>query len=182
MLSRLNLMIVALAIVGAAAGVWLGGRLPVTSGLALPANLIPMAIGEVRSNLALIDTQGKARQLSEWDGRLVLLNFWATWCGPCRDEMPLLEATNQRYAERGLVVIGVAIDEDDAVREYLKDFPQRYPILLGGDTEPDASVIFGNTRSVLPYSVLIGRNGKLLAQHSGSFSQNTLVDWLTPHL
>ncbi len=182
MLNRINVLIVLVALLSAGIGVWLGGRLRTAPGSTVPTNLTPLAIGDSRSELALTDATGQSRKLSDWDGKLILLNFWATWCGPCREEMPLLDATDQRYAAQGFAVIGVALDESDAVHEYLKDFPMHYPILLAGDAQPDPGLLFGNTRSVLPYSVLIGRDGKVLAQHAGGFSPATLAKWLTPYL
>ena len=79
-------------------------------------------------------------------------------------------------------MVGIAIDDAGAVRDFLKDSPVRYPILIGGDDDPNASLLFGDTRSVLPYSVLIGRDGRLLAQRAGSFSASELSNWLQPHL
>jgi len=96
--------------------------------------------------------------------------------------MPLLDHTGAKFAGAGLAVIGVAIDDTDAVQDFLHDNPVRYPILIGDSVDPDPSLLFGDTRSVLPYSVLIGRDGKILAQRAGSFTSGTLADWLEPHL
>jgi thiol-disulfide isomerase/thioredoxin len=136
----------------------------------------------MRADLQLDDAEGAAHRLSEWDGKLVLLNFWATWCGPCREEMPLLSETQQRFSANGLEVVGIAIDNASSVQDFLKNSPVRYPILVGGDDEDNPSLLFGDTRSVLPYSVLIGRDGKVVAQRAGSFSADGLVRWLQPHL
>ena len=82
-----------------------------------------------------------------------------------------------------IAVIGVAIDDATATRDFLKDNPVGYPILVDDPQKgSDLSVTFGNNRSVLPYTVLIGRDGRILAQHFGTFSETLLEDWLKPHL
>ncbi len=182
MLNRTNLLIVVIALLGAAGGFFLGGKLQHTRVSSSQSVLPELRVGDRRIDLALPDSFGNNRQFSEWDGKLLLVNFWATWCSPCREEMPLLQTISQQYSGQGLAVVGVAIDENDAVLEYLKDFPVAYPILLGGDANPDPSLLFGDTRGVLPYSVIIGRDGKLLAQHAGNFSESTLMQWLNPYL
>ena len=181
MFARANLLIIFVAIVGAALGLFVSTRMNGIAEKPLPPGMTVLKVGDQRSDLEMTDLEGRPRRLSEFDGKLVLLNFWATWCGPCREEMPLLDATHEKFADKGLLVVGVAIDDSDAVRDFLKDYPIRYPILLAGDDE-DASLRYGDTRSVLPYSVLIGRDGRLLAQRAGYFSEDSLGDWLEPHL
>ena len=80
-------------------------------------------------------------------------------------------------------MLGIAMDDRDAVRDFLKIRPVQYPILISdsNSAQDDPSLLFGDTRSVLPYSVLIGRDGKLLAQHAGGFSEDGLMQWLQPH-
>jgi thiol-disulfide isomerase/thioredoxin len=165
MFNRSNLIIVAVAIFGAALGLFASSRMGGYADKPVPPGVTVLKIGDTRADLELTDLEGKPRRLSEFDGKFVLLNFWATWCGPCREEMPLLDA----------------IDDGEAVRDFLKQYPVRYPILLGSD-EDDPSLRFGDTKSVLPYSVLIAPDGKLLAQRAGYFSQETLAHWLAPHL
>src|SRR5262249_4532923 len=150
--------------------------------LAVPPGVTVLHPGDTRSDLELPDAQGQARRLSEWDGRIVLINFWATWCGPCRAEMPLLDRVGAVWRERGLQVVGIAIDDADAVRDFLKDSPVHYPVLVHSGNNVDPALIFGDTHGILPYSVLIGRDGKVLEQRSGAFTQASLTGWLQPHL
>lgn len=181
MFDRSHLAIVAVAVLGAALGLFASTHMNGPGEKPVPPGVTVLKVGDQRTDLALTDLDGKPRRLSEFDGKFVLLNFWATWCGPCREEMPMLSAAHGKLANGKLHVVGVAIDDGEAVRGFLKDAPVSYPILLGGDDE-DASLRFGDTRSVLPYSVLIGPDGKLLAQHAGYFTEASLNRWLQPHL
>jgi thiol-disulfide isomerase/thioredoxin len=177
MFNRTNLLIVLVAIAGAALGLVAGSRFGQPPERELPPGVVALKPGDLRTDLQLTGIDGKPHRLSEWDGKRVLINFWATWCGPCRDEMPLLDHARSQYD--GLEVIGVAIDNDAAVGDYLKDNPVRYPILLGGEEADNPSVLFGDTRAVLPYSVLLGSDGKILAQRAGSFTSSSLGTWLS---
>jgi len=182
MFNRSNLLIVAVAILGAMLGLLAGGSYQRAPELAVPAGVTVLRPGDARADLELPDADGKSRRLSEWDGQLVLVNFWASWCGPCRAEMPLLDRVGSAWAKKGLQVVGIAIDDTAAVQGFLKNSPVRYPILIDSSNGVDPALIFGDTRGVLPYSVLIGRNGKVLDQRMGSFTQATLTQWLEPHL
>ena len=182
MFNRTNLLIVLVAIVGAALCLFAGSRLGLPPERAAPPGMTVLKPGDTRTDLQLPGPDGSPHRLSDWNGKLVLLNFWATWCGPCRDEMPLLDHTGAKLAGQGLTVVGVAIDDVPAVKQFLEDNPVRYPILIDENAAPDPSLLFGDTRSVLPYSVLIGRDGKILAQRVGSFTSSSLNDWLSPHL
>ncbi len=181
MFNRTNLLIVLIAIVGAGLGLLAGSHFGQPPEI-VPPGVAVLRTGDTRTDLQLPGTDGSTHKLSDWNGKLVLLNFWATWCGPCREEMPLLDTVAIRHAEDGLAVIGIAIDDMQPVGEYLKQNPVRYPILIGGNDEVNPSTLFGDTRGVLPYSVLIGPDGKILAQRAGSFSDSSLAAWLKPYL
>ncbi len=185
MFSRGNLLIVAVAVLGAAigllAGQWLGpARGPSPSA---PAGAPMLAVGDAATPATLPDLAGQPQSLTGWAGKLVLVNFWASWCAPCREEMPLLDRTQQRHAANGLQIVGISADSVAATRAFLDQFPVTYPILvddpaLGGDVSRD----YGNRMNVLPFTVLIGRDGRILAQRAGNFSETSLEEWLAPHL
>ena len=173
---RSHLLIVAVAIVGALLGLYAGTYIGRPKLVTPGASLKP---GERLTELQFSDIAGRQRRLDEWNGKLVLVNFWATWCGPCREEMPLLNRSRRELAGKDLEVVGIAVDDADAVGAFLEDSPVNYPILIGGN---DTLYQFGDGSGVLPYSVLFGRDGKLLAQRAGSFTESSLNHWLQPHL
>ena len=141
------------------------------------------AVGEDYGDIRLRDLEGRERALAEWDGQLRLVNFWASWCAPCIEEMPLLEASRTEYSASGLQIVGIALDEPAPVRAFVRKLGIGYPILIDTPGALDSSVRLGNARGVLPYSVLIGREGRILAQRVGDFDDAAaLRAWLAPHL
>lgn len=126
------------------------------------------------------DLRGNPRRLQEWRGRPVLLNYWATWCGPCLKEMPELQAFSK--SEAGVQVVGVALDEAASVKAYLGRVPVAYPILIetAEPGEPGSSGHFGNRQGVLPYSVLLDARGRVLKTKAGPVTRQELQAWLLP--
>jgi thiol-disulfide isomerase/thioredoxin len=179
--NRTNVSIVVIAILGAILGFLAGGVMRHS-----PNDEVrdaSLKIGEVAPPFARSDLGGEAHSLSDWRGKVVLLNFWASWCGPCREEMPLLDRTQKRYADKGLQVVGVASDSAAATKAFLAKTHVDYPILIDDPEKgADLSAIYGNDRSVLPYTALIGRDGHVLALRMGKFSETSLDAWLLPHL
>lgn len=107
---------------------------------------------------------GGAIKLSEQQGNVVMLNFWASWCGPCRKEMPLLEKIQQKYQRLGFVLIGMNVDEDTAAAErFLQDVPVSFPVAL--DSKGEISKLF-NVKA-MPTTVMIDRNGNIRNIHYG---------------
>ncbi|HST27967.1 MAG TPA: TlpA disulfide reductase family protein [Rudaea sp.] len=175
-----NLLIVLIAVVGALLGLYAGSYFNRPQVAGLPAGTGVLGPGQHLADLQLSGTDGQSHRLGDWHGKTVLINFWATWCEPCREEMPLLEAASKRYASEGFAVIGVAVDDPDAVASMLKDRPVSYPILLGDDATLDT---VGDNRGVLPYSLLVGPDGRMIALRAGSFtSADSLAHWIEPHM
>jgi thiol-disulfide isomerase/thioredoxin len=123
-------------------------------------------IPETLPAISLPDRDGVTRPLSGWKGRPVIVNFWATWCGPCREEIPLLKALrNERNRDR-LEIVGIAIDQRDAVLKYARDIGIDYPILIGEKEGYAAAEAFG-VSLVLPFSVFADSKGRIVTLKVG---------------
>lgn len=143
---------------------------------ATPVPVVP--IGGRIPALAFDGLDGRRQDLATLlAGRPALLNFWASWCGPCLAEMPALSAFAAQQGANGVQVVGIALDDRDAVAEFLRRRPVGYPILLETPGAGDASVRLGDVRGVLPYSVLVGADGHVLKRHAGALSPGDLERW-----
>jgi peroxiredoxin len=119
------------------------------------------------------DIAGKDVRLSRYKGQVVLLNFWATWCAPCKREIPALTALYRDYKERGFVVLGVSVDSEvRAIKPFAREMKMNYPVLIGAGRE-DLSQAFGPFIG-FPTSVLVGRDGKVCVRHVGVVSKAQL--------
>ena len=145
----------------------------------LPAGVIVARRGERMPALALTDLDGRKVQLPDaWAGRRTLVNLWATWCAPCLKEMPDLQAFSVKQGVSGVHVVGIALDEPDAVRNFLAAHGITYPILTDAPGPADAGVRLGNRAGVLPFSALIDADGRLLKTRIGPFeNQAAIAAW-----
>lgn len=134
-----------------------------------PAPPAPDTGQSAPTDFTLRDLNDRDRRLSEWSGRPVLLNFWATWCAPCREEIPLFIETRRRHAAQGLEIIGVAIDQKADAQDFVAKFRVPYPILLADDTTLGLMARYGNPTGVLPYSVVLGADGRIAHRKIGAF-------------
>jgi thiol-disulfide isomerase/thioredoxin len=175
-ISRQTLAIVLVATLAAAAGLGLSlnmARDPVGQPAARAQASVAggAEVGSPRPSFSLPDTDGRPRQISEWDGKVLLVNFWATWCPPCKKEIPALIALQDRLGPRGLQVIGVAIDQPDLVRAFGEELGINYPSLVG---ELEAATVikdWGNQYGTLPYSVIVDRQGRITATRLGELTE-----------
>ena len=135
-----------------------------------------------RQDFSLPDLKGDIQSFSKWNNKVVLLNFWATWCPPCRREMPDFIEVYEHYKDKGFVVVGVGIDDEKKVAEFVKHLNVTYPILVGGRTAMKVSHLYGNRQGALPYSIIIDRNGVIRYRAGGLMSKNTLINQITPLL
>jgi thiol-disulfide isomerase/thioredoxin len=110
-------------------------------------------------------------------GKPLLVNVWASWCGPCIEEMPELQRFAAGQGPNGVQVLGIALDDEANVREFLRRIPVSYPIALDTPGPADAGVRLGNPKGVLPYSILVSADGTLLKQRIGPFSPGEIDRW-----
>jgi thiol-disulfide isomerase/thioredoxin len=118
--------------------------------------------------LRLPDLDNRLQTIADWKGKVVVVNFWATWCGPCRDEIPLFVKLQSQYAARGLQFIGIAIDRPEKVRPFAREFGMNFPILIGGFDTLELGRKIGNKAGVLPFTVVLGRDGRIVATAVGA--------------
>ena len=135
-----------------------------------------------RPDLEFRDLDGRPHKLSEWDGKLVLLNFWATWCTPCLKEIPLLVEAQRRYGPRGLQIVGPAMDQREPVVAFQRRLGINYPIMLGEVDIIEAMDALGDELGAFPFSVLIAPDGRILDRASGDLSREELDDWIEGNL
>ena len=166
------LLLTLVGFAGLGAGVWFAQTrtpAPDESPAAAVARPAPTRLPDIR----LADLNGTVRAVAEWSDRPQLINFWATWCAPCRKEMPLLEALHQQ--QPGIAVIGIAIDREEPVRRFLAETGVTYPILRG---EADAMAVaesFGDAFAALPFTVIVSPGGEILQLHTGELTPPQLT-------
>lgn len=139
-------------------------------------------LGTKAPEFVLPDLDGTARRLSDWRGSTVLINFWATWCAPCREEMPMLETVFQQMRERGFIVVGVAIDDAGKIGDFVDEFGVTFPILVADPSALQLTQAYGNSLGALPYSVLVDAHGVIRYLKTGILSEAELLDKVTAQL
>jgi thiol-disulfide isomerase/thioredoxin len=125
------------------------------------------SIPDALPDIAFTDRRGATRHLSDWKGRPLLVNFWATWCGPCQDEIPLLEQLSRDRAPQGLQVVGVAVDSRAAVLDYARRASIQYPLLIGERPGLKAVRALGMDE-VFPFSVFVDARGRIVTLKIGA--------------
>ncbi|NII12308.1 TlpA disulfide reductase family protein [Oleiagrimonas sp. C23AA] len=144
---------------------------------AAPKGTTMLGKGDRLPALAFTGADGRRYRLDQWHGKTVLINFWATWCQPCRREMPHLIAAQKRLAG-SVQIVGIALDTPQAVHAFLATHPLNYPVLLGGTGNSALSARFGDTMGALPFSVLVAPDGRIKATHYGPLVAVQLHWWL----
>lgn len=150
--------------------------LPTVAALAQPD--AATALLEARFN----DLHGTTQPLSQWRGKIIIVNFWATWCPPCREEIPEFIKTQEQYGKQGVIFVGIAIDQKDKVQAFADEMGINYPILLGELEAIDLAKRAGNRLGGLPYTAIIDRNGKMVASEIGGLNREKLNTLIKPLL
>jgi thiol-disulfide isomerase/thioredoxin len=130
----------------------------------------------------LPDMDGKSQALAQWRGKVIVVNFWATWCPPCLEEIPEFVRMQEKLGPRGLQFVGIAIDNRDKAREFAAKFGINYPILIGEMEGIELVRRVGNDRGGLPFTVIVDRKGRLLGTELGGLNEQKLTAIVAPAL
>ncbi len=159
------------------AGLWIKGS-------EQPAPTAPpeVSASDAIFSLTLPDHQNKPQRLSQWRGKVLVVNFWATWCAPCLEEVPMFVKMQEKYSSKGLQFVGISIDQVDKTRDFALKFNINYPSLIGTFDTVEVSRQAGNSRRALPFTVILDRKGQIVATELGGLTQDKLEALIAPLL
>lgn len=173
--------IILLGGVSAGLGWWLGQRTLVPAEKPAPPGMTVTKVGELAPIISLPDLRTGQPVAVTGPGRVRLINYWASWCGPCRKEMPVLDAYARQQGGNGVKVMGIAMETPEEALAFLREVPVDFTLLVENPGPGDSSVQLGNLRGILPYTVLIDADGRLLKTHYGAFPDVEAVQaWARP--
>ena len=169
------MQIISLAVAGAVLGALAGaGWLQWQKHRGTPELAAGQALQETVPNFSYVDIDGRQRGANEWYGKVVVLNFWATWCPPCREETPLFVELQETLGPAGLQFVGIAIDDREPVREFVASYGINYPTLLGDMNAVELSRRLGNRFGGLPFTIVAAQDGEILLRHAGELKRERL--------
>ena len=140
------------------------------------------ALGRKILESRVFGLDGMPASLTNYRGRILVVNYWATWCAPCREEIPMFVRLQREYAAKNVQFVGIAIDQADKVREFAKEIRISYPVLIGGMDALELSRRAGNTAGVLPFTVVLGRNGQVANSLIGGLTEQRMREVLLAQL
>ncbi len=135
-----------------------------------------------RPDFQLPDLDGNQRAIDNWNGQVIMVNFWATWCPPCRREMPAFIRLYEDYKDRGFVILGIAIDDPQSVKDFVDPMGVTYPVLLGEEAGINISTAYGNRLGALPFTVFIDRDGRMITSRRTELSYQQAEALIKPLL
>jgi thiol-disulfide isomerase/thioredoxin len=121
---------------------------------------------------------GTIHQTSDWRGKILVINYWASWCPPCVEEMPELVRSQTKYASKNVLFVGIGVDSPSNIREFLVKTPVNYPIVLGGLDGATWAKKMGNPSSALPFTLMVDRKGAIVKTKLGKISEDELSSWI----
>ena len=130
----------------------------------------------------LPDVKGDMQPFSQWQGNVLLVNFWATWCAPCQEEIPEFIQAQETYRDKGLVLIGIAVDQPDRVASFSRDFGINYPVVVGELDAFSLAEAMGNPQGALPFTVILNRAGEIVYSHLGRIKIEEIEKIIKPLL
>lgn len=131
---------------------------------------------------SLPDMEGRPQVMAQWRGKVLVVNFWATWCKPCLEEIPEFVKMQQKFGPRGLQFVGIAIDNPVKVREFAAKYHMNYPVLIGEMEAIELSRTAGNKLGGLPFTVILDREGQLISTELGGLNEGKLIPLIQPSL
>lgn len=181
-MSRNMVLILVVAVLATLAGVLTGRALQQDPNQGPAAEGPDALLGQPRPPFTLGASDGRRVSASDFDGQVLLVNFWATWCAPCREEMPMLNEVHAAYAPAGLAVVGIALDDVQRARDFAESLGIDYTILVGAQDVMATGLAWGNRAGLLPYTVLVDRDGVVRWTHLGELKRDPLLAQIEPLL
>ena len=131
----------------------------------------------------LPDTAGKKHTLKDWKGKVIMLNFWASWCAPCQFEIPRFVEWQKKYADKGLQIVGVGLDETEKLKNVERSLEMNYPTLVIAQSEAGPLLEkWGNDRQIIPYTIVIAEDGTIVYIHRGGLEDQDFEEYVLPLL
>ena len=167
MRSRIAGFAIALGALAAGTALWWLGR---------PAPTVspPTISGAALYGATFRDAEGTTQPLGQFQGKTLVLNFWATWCAPCREEMPAFNRVAERWRDRGVAVVGISDEPPDVIGAFGRKLGITYALWSGGETAGELSRRLGNVMAVLPFTALVDASGRVRAAKVGPYSEKEL--------
>lgn len=170
------ILAVTAALAAAAAGMYTARQQASTDPSAAPATTSQAQHTALNSllSLELADTSGARQPLAQWKGKIMVLNFWATWCPPCRKEIPAFSAMSGKYRDKGVQFVGISIDTPTNVRDFQREHRVGYPLLIAEPSVVQLTESLGNAAQGLPFTVIVDKTGVISRVKVGMLSEDDL--------
>lgn len=190
MINRTNTGLVVLAVLSAGTGYWLSHTANtrpaepevLTVGFPDAPKADINVYGMQRPDFTLADIAGNMRNINEWEGQVVAINFWASWCSPCLQEIPELVDLQTQFGAQGLQVVGIALQKPEELGEFVRDYGMNYPVLAGESEVIVIAESYGNSFGALPYTAIIDRTGKIVFVKAGPVTRTEVESVIVPLL